>query len=66
MESDLDMADYPNNTLNVHAWFVEQVAEYSDGGNGAGEYHDVVRKIVDLGTPKWYRDYRNSKRIRWR
>ena len=47
---DLDMADYPNNTLNVHAWFVEQVAEYSDGGNGAGEYHDVVRKIVDLGT----------------
>ena len=47
---DLNMSDYPDMTLNAHAWFVEQVAEYPDGGNGAGEYHDIVRKIVDLGT----------------
>ena len=47
---DLNMSDYPDNRLNVHAWFVEQVAEYPDGGNGAGEYHDIVRKMVDLGT----------------
>ncbi len=47
---DLNMNDYPDMTLNAHAWFVEQVAEYSDGGNGAGEYHDIVRKVVDLGT----------------
>ena len=47
---DLDMSLYPNMILNVNAWFVEDTAQFSDGGNGAGSYHDIVRNITDLGT----------------
>ena len=46
---DLDMSLYPDMTLNVNAWFVEDTAQFSDGGNGAGSYHDIVRNITDLG-----------------
>ena len=46
---DLDMSLYPDMTLNVKAWFVEDTAQFSDGGNGAGSYHDIVRNITDLG-----------------
>ena len=46
---DLDMSLYPGMTLNVNAWFVEDTAQFSDGGNGAGSYHDIVRNITDLG-----------------
>ena len=47
---DLDMSLYPDMVLNVNAWFVEDTAQFSDGGNGAGSYHDIVRNITDLGT----------------
>ena len=30
---DLDMSLYPDMTLNVNAWFVEDTAQFSDGGN---------------------------------
>ena len=46
---DLDMSLYPDMTLDVNAWFVEDTAQFSDGGNGAGSYHDIVRNITDLG-----------------
>ena len=46
---DLDMSLYPDMTLNVNPWFVEDTAQFSDGGNGAGSYHDIVRNITDLG-----------------
>ena len=46
---DLDMSLYPDMMLNVNAWFVEDTAQFSDGGNGAGSYHDIVRNITDLG-----------------
>ena len=47
---DINMSEYPDSTLSVNAWFVEQSAEFSDGGNGAGVYHDIVRNITDLGN----------------
>lgn len=46
---DLDMSLYPDMTLDVNAWFVEDTAQFSDGGNGAGSYHDIVRNITGLG-----------------
>ena len=49
---DINMSSYPNAVLNVNAWFVEQSAEYPDGGNGAGTYHDIVRNITELGNEK--------------
>lgn len=47
---DLNMSLYPGSVLAVKAWFVEDSAEFSDGGNGAGTYHDIVRNITDLGN----------------
>ncbi len=47
---DLNMSNYPDSTLNVNAWFVEDSAEFADGGNGAGIYHDIVRNMTDLGS----------------
>ncbi|DAC61485.1 MAG: PGF-CTERM sorting domain-containing protein [Candidatus Thermoplasmatota archaeon] len=47
---DLNMSNYPDSTLNVNAWFVEDSAEFADGGNGAGVYHDIVRNMTDLGS----------------
>ncbi len=47
---DADLSAYPEATLSVNAWIVEQSAEFDGGSNGQGTYFDLVRQITDLGS----------------
>jgi len=47
---DADLSTYPEATLSVNAWIVEQSAEFDGGSNGQGTYFDLVRQITDLGS----------------
>ena len=47
---DADLSAYPEATLSVNAWIVEQSAEFDGGSNGQGTYFDIVRQITDLGS----------------
>ena len=45
-----DLSAYPEATLSVNAWLVEQSAEFDGGSNGQGTYFDLIRQITDLGS----------------
>ena len=47
---DADLSAYPEATLSVNAWIVEQSAEFDGGSNGQGTYFDLIRQITDLGS----------------
>jgi len=55
----IDMSNFPDNsTIKSSIWVVEDLAYFSEGGNGEEYYHESVRSIVELGE-----DLSGSKEI---
>ncbi|MFL2961731.1 MAG: hypothetical protein ACJZ2K_01970 [Candidatus Poseidoniaceae archaeon] len=55
----IDMSNFPDNsTIKSSIWVVEDLAYFSEGGNGEEYYHESVRAIVELGE-----DLSGSKEI---
>ena len=53
------MSNFPDNsTIKSSIWVVEDLAYFSEGGNGEEYYHESVRSIVELGE-----DLSGSKEI---